>query len=294
MLRKWGMMVLMLLAAPTLVFAQTTGKIAGVVTDADTGDPLPGASVIVVGTSLGTITDVDGNYFIIGVPVGRVLGSGFFRRLSDSLHRSEIDVSAGYTQEVDFALTPGVELDEIVVEYERPIIQKDAVGVPKIVSSEQIVNLPVTRARRTLRQDPGRRREPVKARERSISAVHAVAEVSTTTSTALKYSAAASIPQSAVQEQEMLIGSISARYGDAMSGIINITTKSGSPNFFGSFEGITSSGLDALRLQSGFIRNRWSGCLVDSSFFLSGEYTDRGDRSPRAFGQIYLPDSVLE
>ena len=42
----------------------------------------------------------------------------------------------------------------------------------------------------------------------------------------------------------MLIGSISARYGDAMSGVINITTKSGSANFFGSFEGITSEAFD--------------------------------------------------
>ena len=70
MLRKWGMLVLMLLATPALVLAQNTGKISGVVTDADTGDSIPGAQVVVVGTTLGAITDVDGNYFIIGVPVG--------------------------------------------------------------------------------------------------------------------------------------------------------------------------------------------------------------------------------
>ena len=38
MLRKWGMLVLMLLATPALVFAQNTGKISGVVTDGGTGD----------------------------------------------------------------------------------------------------------------------------------------------------------------------------------------------------------------------------------------------------------------
>jgi len=62
MLRKWGMVVLMLFVAPTLVFAQNTGKIEGTVLDGDTGDPLPGASVALVGTQLGTITDADGNY----------------------------------------------------------------------------------------------------------------------------------------------------------------------------------------------------------------------------------------
>ena len=41
-----------------------------------------------------------------------------------------------------FDLSPGIELDEIVVEFERPLMQKDAVGVPKIVNAEEIINLP--------------------------------------------------------------------------------------------------------------------------------------------------------
>lgn len=39
------------------VFAATTGKVAGVVSDAETGDALPGANVILEGTSMGAATD---------------------------------------------------------------------------------------------------------------------------------------------------------------------------------------------------------------------------------------------
>jgi len=142
MLRKWGMIALIMLATPVLVFAQNTGKLSGLVTDGDTGDPLPGATVLVVGTSLGTITDVDGNYFIIGVPVGSYDIQASFVGYQNGIVQG-VDVSTGYTQEVNFVLTPGVELDEIIIQYERPLIQKDAIGAPKIVTAEEIVNLPV-------------------------------------------------------------------------------------------------------------------------------------------------------
>ena len=52
------------------VFAGTTGKIAGVITDKQTGEPLPGVNVIIQDTYLGATTDVNGYYSVINVPVG--------------------------------------------------------------------------------------------------------------------------------------------------------------------------------------------------------------------------------
>ncbi len=51
---------MMLLLATSVIFAQ--GTIKGTVTDPDTGTPLPGANVMVVGTSNGTTTDFDGMF----------------------------------------------------------------------------------------------------------------------------------------------------------------------------------------------------------------------------------------
>ncbi|MGE5805540.1 MAG: carboxypeptidase-like regulatory domain-containing protein, partial [Ignavibacteria bacterium] len=41
-------------------FAGTTGKIAGKVTDKETGEPLPGVNIVVKGTTLGSTTDIEG------------------------------------------------------------------------------------------------------------------------------------------------------------------------------------------------------------------------------------------
>lgn len=291
MLRKWGMTVLMLLIAPALAFAQNTGKIEGTVIDGDTGDPLPGASVALVGTQLGTITDIDGNYFIIGVPVGTYDVQASFVGYSSSVIAS-VEVSSGYTaQDIDFTLRAGVELDEIVVEYERPLIQKDAIGVPKIVSAEDIVNLPVRGVTAVASIQAG-----VVSQEGSNTLNIRGGRGSEVTFfiDGVKVVGSAALPQSAVQEQEMIIGNISARYGDAMSGIINITTKSGSPKFFGSFEGVTSESLDdfGYNLASMAIGGPLVGEKVN--FFLAAEYTDETDRAPRAVGELRLDRDVLD
>ena len=58
------------LVAIQLTFAGTTGKITGVVTDSETGEPLPGVNVIIQGTNYGAATDLSGVFFILNVPPG--------------------------------------------------------------------------------------------------------------------------------------------------------------------------------------------------------------------------------
>ena len=290
MLRKWGMLVLMLLATPALVLAQNTGKISGVVTDADTGDSIPGAQVVLMGTTLGAITDVDGNYFIIGVPVGSYDVQARFVGYQEQTVAG-VQVSSGYTQEINFALREGVELGEIVVEYERPLIQKDAVGVPKIVDSEEIVNLPVRGASAVASIQAG-----VVSEEGSgtLNVRGGRGSEVTYYIDGVKVVGTAALPQSAVQEQEMIIGNISARYGDAMSGIINITTKSGSPNFFGSVEGITSESLDDFGYNLASLAIGGPVVGENVNFFFAAEYLDQADDGPRAVGQLRVSDATLD
>lgn len=55
--------LLVLLLSPTnLLMAQAEQTISGTVTDEETQTPLPGANVLVPGTTVGTVTDIDGNY----------------------------------------------------------------------------------------------------------------------------------------------------------------------------------------------------------------------------------------
>ncbi len=289
MLRKWGMLVVMLLVAPALAFAQNTGKISGKVIDRANGEGLPGVNVVLIGTTYGSITDVDGNYFILGVPVGSYDVQASFVGFQTETF-SGVSVSSGYTQEINFDLVEGVELDELIVEYERPLIQKDAVGAPKIVDAEQIVNLPVRGAAAVAQIQAG-----VVSQEGSntLNVRGGRGAEVTYYIDGVKVIGTTSIPQSAIQEQEIMIGNISARYGDAMSGIISITTKSGAKKFFGSVEGVTSQALDSYgyNLFSGTIGGPIGSDKL--SFFLSGEYIDQSDDNPRAIGELHLSDAIL-
>ena len=52
------------------IFAGTTGKIAGIVTDFETGNPLPGANILLENTTRGASTDENGYFYILNVPPG--------------------------------------------------------------------------------------------------------------------------------------------------------------------------------------------------------------------------------
>lgn len=54
---------LLVLSSITMLFAQTV-QITGTVTDQEDGIPIPGVTVVAVGTTIGATTDVDGNYSI--------------------------------------------------------------------------------------------------------------------------------------------------------------------------------------------------------------------------------------
>ena len=67
MKRKLMLLLACLFVGISLVTAQTQ-KITGVVISEEDGQPVVGASVLVKGTTQGTITDVDGNFNLANVP----------------------------------------------------------------------------------------------------------------------------------------------------------------------------------------------------------------------------------
>ena len=67
-------MIYMSIAAALLVvhpLTAQTASLSGTVTDADSGTPLPGANIRLVDTLLGVVTDLEGQFVLPAVPVGR-------------------------------------------------------------------------------------------------------------------------------------------------------------------------------------------------------------------------------
>ncbi|MES3631062.1 MAG: SusC/RagA family TonB-linked outer membrane protein [Longimonas sp.] len=103
----------LLIFLPGLVSAQE-GNISGTVIDGTTEDPLPGATVQIVGTSIGAATNADGEYELVGIPAGEQTVR--FSFVGYDALEEQVEVLPGETITVDAALIPGsAELDQIVV-----------------------------------------------------------------------------------------------------------------------------------------------------------------------------------
>ncbi len=126
------------------------GRIVGRVVDADTGRPLSGAQVVVVGTRIGTLTNVDGRYALGGVPEGlhslRVVFIGHGEKTVEG-----VNVIGGQAVLQDLALTASaIEVEGITVSATRETssitaaldAQRTAVAVTSATTAQQISRSP--------------------------------------------------------------------------------------------------------------------------------------------------------
>lgn len=137
-----------------------TGAITGTVVDATSGDPLPGANIIIVGEPVGASTNSEGRFRLRNLPAGnhtiRVTYIGY-RQVEKT-----VEVKRGVTETVQIRLTPGyVEIEGVVVE---ALLQGQARAfnqqrndptIMRVVSSEQIERFADPHISDALRRVPG-------------------------------------------------------------------------------------------------------------------------------------------
>jgi outer membrane receptor protein involved in Fe transport len=213
----------MLLAAPIL--AQESGKISGRVVDKTTKDPLIGANVVVKGTRLGSTTNQDGEYFILNVPPGSYEVSASYLGYQTTTQRGVI-VNNNRTTTAEFLLTEAsVAADEVVVMAQRPEVEKEKTSTSDIVRSEEVLAVPGIRdltSVLSLSSDVseshfrgGREGEELY----NLQGMGIVNPLSNVTSFAPI--------MSALEEVEIITSGFSAQYGNAQSGVVNISMKEG-------------------------------------------------------------------
>ena len=231
-----------LLLLPVLLFAGTTGKIAGIITDKDTGEPLMGANVVIEGTYLGSSTDGSGFFVILNVPVGRhdirISYMGYQTVLQEDV-RTSVDL----TTQLDVGLSPqALEGEAVVVTAERRMIRKDETNTNIIRTAEEIEQLPI-RGMQSLsatiagvvKQDNSNVMN-IRGGRGNESAVYVDGVlVNDPYNSAVR----ADIPNEAIEEMSVQTGGFNAEYGEAMSGIVIMTTNSGTRDYHGSIQAIT-------------------------------------------------------
>ena len=220
-------MVLLALSLGSL-FAQSGGKVSGKVTDDATGEPLPGCNVVITGTVMGASTDADGTYFILNVPPGKYDVQTSVIGYRKTLQGGVI-VNSGRTTTVDFKLKLTELIQrEVVIEAIRPDVQPEKTSTSTVIRPEDVQSLA---GMRDIGDVIGLAADVTDGHFRGGRANEEYYMLQGMGITNPYDASAAFRPiLSAVEEVEVITSGFGAQYGNAQSGIVNITMKEGKPD----------------------------------------------------------------
>lgn len=243
----------LIFAFPFYSYAQTTGSIGGTVVDAKDKSPLIGATVKITGTNIGAVTDDNGNYVILNVDVGNYTIEASFIGF-ETQRITNVKVSVDMRNKINFELPVSGEIktEVIEVEAERKGIEVEQSG--RLVESEQITNQGIRGITNIVSKTAGvvqdERGGAINIRG-SRSTDNVVIVDGVVTNNPLDGSlASTNLANSLIQEIAVLTGGFGAEYGNAIGGVINVTTKGGTDKYSGSFEAV-----------SDFLAGKWISTL---------------------------------
>jgi outer membrane receptor protein involved in Fe transport len=219
----------------------STGKIAGKVTEAGTGEPLIGFNVLIEGTTIGAATGLDGTYVINNVEPGLYnvvfSGIGYQRKIV-----TNVSVASNFTTVVDVELSEEAYLLEtVVVEATTPLVRKDLTSSHTVIDNRQIEALPVENIDQILSLQAGITRgaggELHIRGGRSTEIAYNINGVSAINP--FDFGRTVQISPHAIKELSVVSGTFNAEFGNALSGIVNTVTKEGGNRYHGSISSYT-------------------------------------------------------
>ena len=304
MLRNLLFTIGFVLATSVLVFSQTgSGTLKGKIIDKVTKEPISFANVVVEvgGVQVGGSTsDFDGNFTIKPIPPGKVDLKASFVGYKPFMYRGiyvSPDKITFQNLELEASTTTLNEIE--VVDYKVPLISKDQTTSGGTVTSEEISKMANKSAAAVattvggVSTDANGNITSMRG-QRSSGSVYFIDGMRVTGSTAL--------PQSSIEQVEVILGGTPAAYGDVTGGIINVTTKGPSKDFSGGIDLQTSQYLDAFgynRLGLNFTGPLFSkkdtvrGTKTPiMGFFVAGDLIYQKDGAPAAFPLYRVTDDV--
>ncbi|MEM9918531.1 MAG: carboxypeptidase-like regulatory domain-containing protein [Bacteroidota bacterium] len=288
----------MLMIGTAAVAQTSSGQIYGKITDEETGEELIGANILFEKNGVfagGSATDFEGN-FSISVDAGTYDATISYTGYSDNKITGVL-VKSGQNTKLDITLSQGVTLEEVVVRgYVVPLIEQDNTTSGQTITAEQIQNLPTKNitalaasAAGASQADEG---DDVNIKGSRDNATDYYID-------GIRVRGAANlIPQSEIDQLQIITGGIEAQYGDVTGGIISITTKGPSANYSGGLEVETSEFLDAFgynllsaNVSGPILKNKQGESII--GFRVSGQYLDLEDDDPTAVNVFQVNDEKL-
>ena len=284
--------ILVLFLYSSSLFAQSgVGKLSGKIIDANTREPLIGANVVIVNSELGAATNIDGEYFILNITPGtynvKISYVGYAPRTVQGVR-----IVAGITYELNVELSTDFTLPEIVVE-DKKFFEEKATNTVKVVDANQISKLPVEGIANIVSIQAGvvvadgsggqDGNAAINVRGgRSGEVLYIIDGVPQ--NNVLSNSSSAQVSNDAIEQISFQVGGYEAKYGQAQSGIVNVTTKSGTPDYSIFADAATSSLTDEFGYNQYTLN--FSGPIIPGNtkhtIFLSAERSWFLDATPPA------------
>jgi len=316
MLKKLTVLLTVIFAVSVSMAQVGQGTIKGKMIDKANGEPLPFANVVVMkgGSQVaGTMTDFDGKYTVPALPPGKYTLQATYVGYQP-IKVDNIVVNGGkitFVPDIKASQGAGISLDEFeVIEYEVPLISKDQTSSGGTITREDIAKMP-GRSAASIAQTVG----GVYSQDDGSTALNIRGARTSSTITfidGVRVRGTQNLPNAAIEQVSVVTGGIPAQYGDATGGVVNITTRGASKEWFGGIEYLTSGfksgdkviGLDNFGFNllagsvSGPIKTRKDslGNKKDAivGFFLSGEAKHEVDPRPSVIPLYKVKDDVMK
>ena len=275
---------------PALAAAQS-GKVQGVVRDAESGQPIDGAQVLLAGTGIGALTDENGRYFMLNIPPGTY--TVIARRIGfQTQGRSNVQVVIDVTRTVDFQLQAAAQvIEEIQVTVATtPLVEAGVTGSGTAINAQEIEALPVLNIQGVLQLQQGfmqvpqntdilsfsdsRRNPATPVRIRGGRGGETLTLIDLVPVNNFVFGGPAfDLTTEAIEQVDFQRGGFEPQYGNALSGIINIATREGGTSLAGAVDYQTSAVGGALGSTSDDLLN-----FSQLEGFVSGPVPGTGER----------------
>jgi hypothetical protein len=224
----------LLLVGTAAAQVTSTGIIKGRVVDAETGEPMPYTNVYIAGTNIGTMAFADGFFWIRGLRPGTYTVKASY--IAYGLASETVTLEPGGVVDIDFALeVEAIYVDPITVEAERKLIEVERTGTSHFLSSKQIEAMPLDQIVDMIAHQPGvtLQDNQIHIRGGRADDTQFIVDGMSVNDPLAGGGYGYNIDPSIINEIEVLTGGFNAEYGQAVSGVVNVSTKEGSDRFEG-------------------------------------------------------------